>query len=294
MRRHERTAIYEPRPYAGRSAVLATMHRKEEAIAPALSATLGLVVVPAAGLDTDQLGTFSGEIARQGTMLEVAVRKARLGMPGAGLPLGLASEGSFGPHPAIPFFAAGMELLVFVDDERGIVVSESLIADATNFGHLVVSPGDALEAFLERVGFPSHALIVRANEGSVTAALVKGLTDRKGLALAIAAAAAASSDGRARLETDMRAHLNPTRMKSLAALADRLARRLATPCPACGAPGFGRTGSRIGLKCEDCGAPTEMVLAEEYGCSVCGCREERPRSDGLLRAPAQYCPECNP
>ena len=49
MRRHERTAIYEPRPYAGRSAVLATMHRKEEAIAPALSATLGLVVVPAAG-----------------------------------------------------------------------------------------------------------------------------------------------------------------------------------------------------------------------------------------------------
>jgi hypothetical protein len=178
MRRHERTAIYEPRPYAGRSAVLATMHRKEEAIAPALSATLGLVVVPAAGLDTDQLGTFSGEIARQGTMLEVAVRKARLGMQGAGLPLGLASEGSFGPHPAIPFFAAGMELLVFVDDERGIVVSESLIADATNFGHLVVSPGDALEAFLERVGFPSHALIVRANEGSVTAALVKGLSGR--------------------------------------------------------------------------------------------------------------------
>ena len=34
-------------------------------------------VVPAVGLDTDLLGTFSGEIPRQGTMLEVAVRKAR-------------------------------------------------------------------------------------------------------------------------------------------------------------------------------------------------------------------------
>ena len=31
-------------PYAGRSAVLATMHRKEEAIAPTLMSSLGLIV----------------------------------------------------------------------------------------------------------------------------------------------------------------------------------------------------------------------------------------------------------
>ena len=74
------------------------MHRKEEAIAPALMSALGLLVEPTAGLDTDQLGTFSGEIPRSGTMLEVAVRKARLGMSVMGLPLGLASEGTFGPR----------------------------------------------------------------------------------------------------------------------------------------------------------------------------------------------------
>lgn len=282
------------RPYAGRRAVLATMHRKEEAIAPTMFSTLGLIIAPTAGLDTDQLGTFSGEVPRDGTMLEVAVRKARLGMSAAGVPLGLASEGSFGPHPALPFIPGGMELLVFVDDERGVVVSESLIADATNFDHLIVSPGDVLEPFLERIGFPRHALIVRPNASPEMGALAKGITDFINLESAIGGAAAASSDGRARLETDMRAHVNPTRMKSLAVLADRLARRLATPCPECGAPGFGRTGSRTGLKCEACGTPTEMVLAEQYGCSACGYREERPRSDGLFRAPAQYCPECNP
>jgi len=281
-------------PYAGRSAVLATMHRKEEAIAPAMMSILGLIVTPTPGLDTDQLGTFSGEIPREGTMLEVAVRKARLGMSAMGLPFGLASEGTFGPHPAIPFLPAGMELLAFVDDEKGIIVHESLVAEATNFDHLAVLPGEALEPFLERMGFPAHGLIARSNEGEPNTALTKGIIDRDRLARAIAEAAAVSPDGRARLETDMRAHVNPTRMKSLVVLAERLAQRLATLCPACGAPGFGRTGTRTGLKCSDCGAPTEMVAAEIFGCASCEYREERPRGDGLQSTSAQHCPECNP
>jgi len=161
--RHVGQVIETRHPYAGRSAVLATMHRKEEAVAPALLSTLGLLVVPARGLDTDQLGTFSGEVPREGSMLDVAMRKARLGMSATGLPLGIASEGTFGPHPAIPFFPAGLELLVFVDDARGIVVHESFIAETTNFDHLAVLPGEALESFLERVGFAAHGLIVRPN-----------------------------------------------------------------------------------------------------------------------------------
>jgi len=281
-------------PYAGRRAVLATMHRKEEAIAPAMLSTLGLIIAPSAGLDTDQLGTFSGEIRRNGTMLEVAVRKARLGMIAAGEPLGLASEGSFGPHPAIPFFHAGMELLVFVDEERGIVVHESFLAQSTNLEHLAVLPSDALEPFLRRIGFPAHGLIVRPNEGEPTTALTKGIVELDSLIRAIAEAAAVSPDGRARLETDMRAHLNPTRMNSLVSLADRLARRLATLCPGCGAPGFGRTGTRGALLCETCGTPTEMTAAEVFGCPACDYVEERPRFDGLQRAPTQDCPECNP
>ena len=281
-------------PYAGRTAVIATMHRKEETVAPALMSTLGLIVTSTPGLDTDQLGTFSGEIPRDGTMLDVALRKARLGMSAAGVPLGLASEGSFGPHPAIPYIPAGMELLVFVDDERGIVVTESLITEKTNYDRLVVLPGAASDEFLQKIDFPTHGLIVRPNEGEVASALAKGIVDPDSLRRAIEAAAAVSSDGRARMETDMRAHFNPTRMESLAILAERLAQRLARQCPACGAPGFGRTGSRAGLLCEDCGAPTELVLAEILGCPACDYTEERSRGDGLQRAPVQHCPLCNP
>lgn len=181
-----------------------------------------------------------------------------------------------------------------VDDERGIVVHESAIAESMSFDHLVVSPGDALAPFLGRIGFPAHGLVVRPNAGEPTVALAKGIVELDSLACAITEAAAVSPDGRARLETDMRAHLNPTRMKSLATLADRLARRLATSCPGCGAPGFGRTGTRGGLLCETCGAPTEMIAAELFGCSACDYVEERPRFDGLQRAPTQHCPECNP
>ncbi len=281
-------------PYAGRTAVLATMHRKESVIAPALRATPGLIVEPVPGLDTDRFGTFSGEIARNGTMLEVAVRKARLGMNAGGAALGLATEGSFGPHPMIPFLPAGMELMVFVDDERGIVVTESLIAETTNFAHMVVRSDEMPTEFLQRIGFPDHGLIVRPNDGEETEGLAKGVIDHDGLTRAIMAAAAVSRDGQARLETDMRAHFNPTRMNSLAVLAERLGRRLARRCPACGMPGFGRTGDHPGLPCEACGDPTDLVAAEIFGCPACDFTEDRPRADGLVRSPAQYCPTCNP
>jgi hypothetical protein len=66
-------------------------------------------------------------------------------MSAARIPLGLASEGTFGPHPIIPFLNGGMELLMFVDDERCITVSESLVAEATNDDHLVVAPNEATD-----------------------------------------------------------------------------------------------------------------------------------------------------
>jgi hypothetical protein len=215
-------------------------------------------------------------------------------MRAAGLPLGLASEGTFGPHPAVPFFPAGMELLVFVDEQRALVVHESLVAEATNFAHCVIAPSGDAEPFLKRVGFPSHGLIARPNAGDPLLALTKGITSQVDLKVAVRAAAAASPDGLARLETDMRAHLNPTRMQSLGVLAERLARRLASSCPECGAPGFGRTGTRSGLICEACGEATDMVAAEVFGCTACAHQEVRPRSDGLSRTPVGSCRLCNP
>ena len=284
----------EPHPYAGRSAVLITLHGKERAVAPAFRQILGMNVVATTDVDTDALGTFSGETPRKGTMRETAVAKARLGIEATGLRFAIASEGSFGPHALVPFLPSGVELMVFVDADRDMVIQETMAAARTNFAHLVAAPGSSIDSFLAKVGFPAHALIVRPNAGDAHAALSKGIADRGGLDRAVAAAAAASADRCALIETDMRAHLNPTRMETLARLAMQLALRVAACCPACAAPGWGRVDVARGLPCELCGAPTQSVAAEIFGCAACGHREQRPRSDGRLHARPADCDECNP
>ena len=280
--------------YRDQTVSLATKHAKERAIARPFRSALGLEVLAPAGLDTDALGTFTGEVPRVGTPLEVCERKARLGMTITGLPLGLASEGSFGPHPFIPFIPAGVEIMTFVDDERGFVLTERLVCEHTNYGHREARTVDELADWLPRVGFPSHALIVRTTADGPGAPIAKAVAAVDELTAAIAEAAAGSDDGVAWVEPDMRADRNPTRMRSIRRLAFKLARRLATPCPSCSAPGWGQTGTVKGLPCALCGAPTEMVRHELFGCAACDHREERSRRDGLQRTPPQNCPLCNP
>lgn len=281
-------------PYQGRKAVLATKHGKEQAVAPPLMASIGLEVCTPPDLDTDLLGTFSGEIVRQGTAEEVAFRKARLGMAATGLPLGLANEGSFGPHPQLGVVAGDHELLVFVDDELGLEIREGLLTTETNFAHQEASAADQLSDFLARVRFPSHGVIVRPNSGLEPGLVFKGITVLPALDRAVDRCARASADGLAHVETDMRANMNPTRHAIIGQLAGRLARRLATRCAHCGSPGWGVVGVVRGLPCEWCGAETDWVRQEIFGCPRCQVREYRPRSDGRDRADPGNCPECNP
>jgi hypothetical protein len=169
-----------------------------------------------------------------------------------------------------------------------------LIAERTNFGHAVAMRAADVEDFLGRVLFPSHGLIVKSNAPRTIGPLFKGVTDREVLDKAVSTCAEASADGQALIQTDMRAHLNPTRMASLRELAERLAHRLNCLCPACKSPGFGRMDVMRGLPCSACGTPTDMVLAEILGCSACSLTQQRPRRDGLANAGQQFCPLCNP
>lgn len=283
------------RPYAGVRAVLATMHGKEAAIAPVLFHRLGLVVDTAPALDTDVLGTFTGEIPRVGNIRDAAIAKARLGMTATGWPIGIASEGSYGPHPHIPFMAAGVELLVLVDDTRSIVVSEHLVEDLPVYEHVFAESIDDLRGFLDRIKFPDHAVIVKpADSGIGEGSVKKGIRTTDDLASAIVQCSACSRDGKALIQTDMRAHMNATRMASLSRLASAFARRIATPCPACAMPGYGRVGTEIGLPCEDCGTPSIMARHRIFGCSTCEHSEKRPRPDGRTHAGPGCCPRCNP
>lgn len=254
--------------------MLATMHGKEAAIAPVLLERLGLALSTAPDLDTDALGTFTGEIRRTGAMRDAAVAKARLGMAATGLPIGIASEGSYGPHPHVPSTAGGIEIMVLVDDTRGIVVSEVLVEDTPIYDHAFAATMDELGPYFDRTGFPDQALIVKPSEARIEAGpIYKGLRCKDDLAQAITRCAARSSDGRALVQTDMRAHMNPTRMATLSRLATAFAECLASSCPACGMPGYGQVDVETGLPCEACGAPSIMVRNRLFGCVACSHRE---------------------
>ena len=268
---------------------LGTMHGKAAAIAPPL-ARLGITVVVPEGLDTDRFGTFTGEVPRAGSMVEAARAKAEAAIAATGLPVGLASEGAYGPHPVVPFLARGLELLLWRDSRTGQEIVETLVDEAPVYDHAdVAGPGECA-AFLDRIGFPSAAVIL-APAAEAHRPLAKGIRDRLALDAALRAAWVT---GPVRIATDMRAHMNPRRMDMIAQLAARFADRFGRRCPACGAPGWGRIRSEPGLPCDGCGGPSILVRGEVHGCTVCGVERFVPRPDGLITADPACCPVCNP
>ena len=271
---------------------LGTMHDKERALAPAFDRLSVRLIVPE-GLNTDRFGTFSAEIPRAGSMEEAARAKAMAAMAATGLPAGLASEGAYGPHPAIPFMAAGLEILLWRDADTGQEIIERLSDDRPTYDHEEVADIDQAAPLLTRVGFPETAVIV-SPAGAAGRPVAKGLTDVAQLASAIAAACRDSPAGKAMVQTDMRAHMNPRRMALIARLGLRMAERLACRCDACGAPGWGMLGTVPGLPCDWCGGPSLLIAHEVHGCTACGTTRPVPRPDGKTTADPGQCPACNP
>lgn len=63
--------------FQNRVCILATMHKKEQAIAPLLEKELEVKVVVPEAFNTDIFGTFTRDIKRLGTQLEAARLKAK-------------------------------------------------------------------------------------------------------------------------------------------------------------------------------------------------------------------------
>lgn len=278
-------------PYAGERAVLATKHGKLDCIAPSL-AKVGLMV-EVAGVDTDVLGTFTGEVPRTAPPLETAIVKARLGMAAAGLPFGLASEGSFPPHPAVPWVTVDREIVVLVDDRCGLVVAGCASSTDIVAASVTLGPGGDLAPLAKQADLPTHAVTVVPNQGPPRP-VHKGLRRASDIQAAVISCAAASSDGLARAETDFRAHCCPRRRTVIQQAASDLAARLAACCPACGSPGWGRSDVILGVPCSWCGGAVEQVRAEINSCPACRHRAERPVvAEGAVADPGA-CPRCNP
>lgn len=286
-----RRAPDDPPRYAGQRVALLTQHGKERVLAPLLEGALGCRVERVAGYDTDLLGTFTRDIPRAGTQIEAARKKARLGMELAGLPLGLASEGSFGLDPMMGMFPWNVEFLIWIDDRLGIEIT-GVAQGKTNSAHVLAAGWEEVEAFARQAGFPEHHLTARP-ESENDPRIRKGIADWDGLAQAFRRACAQAANGCAFIETDMRAHANPTRMENIRLAAEDLVKKLRSPCPACATPGFWIIERISGLPCEACGAPTRETRAEVYGCLKCAHRVTRERT-GRQYADAGRCDYCNP
>lgn len=281
--------------YRGTCMILTTKHAKSIAIAPPFQEKLSAGILEYV-VDTDQLGTFSGEIEREGNALECARRKCEWATERLGdkVEFALASEGSFGPHPFIPFLPCDQEILYFIDRRHGFHMHMSHISEKTNYRTEAVDSYEALQKLAEKAQFPSHAMILRPNGRETKAPLFKGIDSQSILEEAYKECLKHSTDGKVWVETDMRAQFNPSRMEVIGELAVKLAERLATHCPKCSTPGWGKVRVEKGLECSWCGSETELVKAEIYGCTKCDYEEITGRTDGLEKAEPGNCSYCNP
>jgi len=282
------------RRYEDDEAVLATMHGKERVVAPLLRNALGLRVRLTPGIDTDRFGTFSRDLERTGSQLDAARAKIAAAFeisPGARV--AVASEGSFGPHPQIPFVPLAREIVVMRDRVSGLELIGHHVGVETNFSHAVVTDVAGALAFADRAGFPGHGVIVIGcvdQQPVPGRALIKDVSDRADLQRAVETVIATC--GAAFVETDMRAHRNPTRMRAIKRATLDLVRRFRSLCPICARPGYAVTQPLFGLPCSWCGSPTIALKADVYCCEGCGFREERAVK--AATADPAHCAECNP
>ncbi len=280
--------------YEGEEITLSTMHRKELYLAPACTKILGAnLFIPGKNINTDLLGTFSGEIERQKNQKESALEKCYLGLEISGGMLGIANEGSFGPHPYIPFIPSSLETLVFIDKRKGLKIFENMRFNKTNYQQQIVSFSDDLTPFLKSVLFPSHGLIVKPNIWDDKSILFKGVQDFLELKKSVEICCSHSSDNRAHIETDMRAHMNPTRGLNIRKVGIRLFRALASLCPACDSPGWRKTEMKKGRPCGSCDFPSELPIAHLWTCPSCCYTAEEALIFNGYTDPA-FCQICNP
>ncbi len=278
---------------AGQTAVLATRHGKERVIGPVLAAGLGIQTQVPPDFDSDRYGTFTRDVPRVGSQFEAARQKALAAMALTGCELGLASEGAFGPDPAIPWVACDLELVLLIDRQSGLELVGEAVSTATNYGQTrVTNLREALQ-FAASVQFPSHALVAMPNSTPATPAEIhKGITDEAQLQTIVTELLA--QHGSLWLETDMRAHLNPSRMVVIEQATQNLVKKFHQTCPQCGWPGFDVVRRLPGLPCASCGLPTALTRQWIYRCTQCRYEHQVLYPDGIEVADPGQCGLCNP
>jgi hypothetical protein len=269
---------------------VATKHGKLSQIAPAFEA-LKEWQLELALFDTDEFGTFSGEVDRSLSPRETVVEKAKAGATLLGLDFGIASEGTIGAHPQLPFINSDHELMAFVCMSENVALVESyLSADIVAHSREISRTTDFGELF-RKLDLPNHAanIIVETKFGRH---MNKGITDPVE-AREIIEQLLEDEEIKVRVESDFRAMNSPTRQQNIYRCAQILAERVTATCPGCALFGWGRVGYEYGLPCRSCGLVCESVAsAEKLGCLRCDFAELRSLGQDVID-PGK-CEFCNP
>lgn len=267
------------------------MHGKETVIQPIMEKSLQVNCRLVPGINTDVLGTFSGEIERKQDPLDTLRLKCELAFDLSGADLVIANEGSFGQHPHLFFAKANEELVILQDRRNQLEIVASYLTTDTNFDATeITTENEALE-FANRALFPSHGLILKGQQHANTC-IEKGITQQEHLLTSVRKYL--QTNGKLWIETDMRALYNPTRMLAIQQATQNLVRKLESECPSCGYPGFWISKVKDGLPCAQCGTATRSTSAHIYHCINCSHEKtiEFPHSR-YLEDP-MYCDICNP
>lgn len=274
--------------FKNRDLLIVTKHKKEQVIAPLFQNNLGVKFVLSKQFDTDTLGTFSGEIERQQNALETLKLKCLLAMEQEGYDLAIATEGSFGNHPTVFFAPANDELILLYDKKNNFFIFERHLSLETNFNTQKVTSRAELDSFLEAVNFPSHAVIVKDKDKNWST-IIKGIHD-----IQIIKKFFEETKGSFFIETDMRALHNPTRMRIIEEVSNKLLDKINSICPNCHIPGFGVVSAEAGLLCDSCSMPTKSILAHIYQCQNCNYELKKMHPNNKETEDPMYCDFCNP
>ncbi len=277
--------------FQNRKLLIATKHQKEKVIAPILERELGVICFVDETYDTDMLGTFTGEIERELDPISSAREKCLRAMKINNCDLGIASEGSFGPHPSLYFVHADDEFLIFIDTSHNIEVIVRELSTSTNFNGKLIQTQKELLEFAKQIGFPLHGLILRKSKDQ-NVDIHKGITNKEALKKSFEKLYSKYESVYA--ETDMRAMFNPKRMKVIEKATLKLVQKIKSTCPQCLMPGFGITDVKKGLDCSLCGSPTNSTLSYLYVCQHCKFTKEEMYPSKKTREDPKYCDYCNP
>jgi hypothetical protein len=265
------------------------MHKKDQVIAPIFESALGVSCFTPDVIDTDQFGSFSGEVARTLSPLEAALAKCDLAHQDTGCDLVVANEGSFGPHPTLFFVEADDELMVLRDYKNNLTIGTRLISSATNLNSLEITNINQLRDFANSLGFPTHGIILKAIKPGVIVKDSGSIAELCANALPLLAA-----DGKCIAETDMRAMNNPTRMKLIEELTHKLVTKIKSTCPLCKTPGFDVIRVNSGLPCMACKSETSSTRSLVKGCLTCRYEELIEYPHNKREEDPMYCNYCNP